>query len=90
VLTRACERGYLNRMYRPADSPRGAGSQGIEINHLGKDGRRDGPFMRRLPLVGTLGSHFAVCSAVGHFISNLIASWAQPDTGFPPEVTAGR
>jgi hypothetical protein len=27
---------------------------------------------------------------VGHFISNLIASWAQPDTGFPPKVVAGR
>jgi len=45
------------------------------------------------------GCHFAGCSAagrpstcswVGHFISNLIASWTQPDTGFPPEVTAGR
>jgi hypothetical protein len=40
-----------------------------------------------LPLAGTLGSHFAL---VGHFISNLIASWAQPDTGFPPKVVAGR
>jgi hypothetical protein len=32
----------------------------------------------------------SICGWVGHFISNLIASWAQPDTGFPPKVMAGR
>jgi hypothetical protein len=50
-------------------------------------------------LAGAVGSRFAGCSAadrpstcgwVGYFISNLIASWAQPDTGFPPKVIAGR
>jgi putative redox protein len=64
--------------------------EGIEVS-VERDASQERAGIYRLSTALSLtGGRASTFGWVGHFISNLIASCAQPDTGFPPKVVAGR